>query len=199
VSEALRLAGTHWRLSQLHLGIGTGGRCVPLGTKYLVNAMKQNGYDSPIGGAAIRLDKNMRVVIAEQVARHLEGYEEKSLILGIGYRPDFKDAGLSPGLAVVKHLRTSRIQVSLCDPLWTPGELEVLSPDTPIAFQPNAMFKVVILATAHTAFLNFPLDPSLWGRGQYVLDCTGAWSKHRELFKVYGVDYHVIGEPDWLT
>lgn len=199
VAEALRLAGTHWRLAPLHLSFGAGGRCVPLGTKYLNYAMVTSGYNPLVSTAAIKMDSAMRLCMAQQVARHMDTEEDRSLILGIGYRPDFKDAGSSPGLAIAEYLLQNKFPVSICDPLWAPKELESLAKGVAVAFQPNPVFKIILLATAHTVFLDLPKDPSLWMAGQYVLDGTGAWKKYENLFKQYGVEYHLIGEPGWIS
>jgi len=199
VAEALRLAGTHWRLAPLHLSFGTGGRCVPLGTKYLTLAMTEAGYNPLVSTAATKMDAAMRMCMAQQVARHMDTEEDQSLILGIGYRPDFRDAGNSPGLAIAEHLAENHFPVSICDPLWRPEELALFLKAAAVAFSPNPIFKIILLATAHTAFLDLPRDPSLWRAGQYVLDGTGAWKKYEHLFKEYGVEYHLIGEPGWIS
>src|SRR5260370_10532955 len=115
VAEALRLAGTHWRLTPLYLGFGSGGRCVPLGTRYLVEAARAHATPLNalmIGEEALTADDRMRMTIADVVRRV---HPSSVVVLGMAYRPDFRDMGLSPGLAVAQLLRKNR-SVSVHEP-----------------------------------------------------------------------------------
>lgn len=198
VAEALALAGTHWRLPLLHLGFGTGGRCVPLGTKYLVEnsnvGLTPNGRLA-IGEAAIDWDDDFRFLIAEIVHRNTKGRSRRALVLGIGYRPEFKDAGLSPGLDVARHLKDFGISAGVCDPLWSKEELRTLAKLE--VRPPSLMENAILLATPHKAFLELPLKENMWRPGMLVIDGTGAWRGFKELFKQRGIDYRIVGEPGW--
>lgn len=193
VAEALKLAGTHWRLTPLYLGFGTGGRCVPLGTEYLVKA---SGEKLQIGRQALEWDRRFRVHIAEIV----EKIEPKRvLILGLAYRPQFRDMGLSPGLAVATELRRRSIHTSVHDIMWTQEELQRLTgfPSVPIGEMKD--YDTVLLATAHSPYLELPNNPKLWRRGQVVLDGPGAWTTKRDRFEQRGVSYRQVGEPGWTV
>ena len=197
VAEALRLAGTHWRLTPLYLGFGTGGRCVPLGTQYLVRAAK--GW-LDLGKRALEWDEGFRALIADIVEKAMP---KKVLVLGMAYRPEFRDMGLSPGLAVAKHLHARRIFVRVHDTMWSPGELKKITGlrgDVSLASSTMMHeFDVVLLATPHKHYHVLPSDPTLWRRGQIVLDGPGAWSDQRHAFEKYGVIYKQVGEPGWMT
>ncbi len=207
VAEAARLATTHWRFSSfgsLYLGFGTGGRCVPLGTEYLVGAAQVHGLRSldailgalTIGEAALQWDEEFRRVVAVAAAGDRR---PAALVLGVAYRPDFRDAGRSPGLGVARQLAKFGAAVSVADPMWAPAELEALA-GLPV-WRPDhglAQFDVVLLATPHTAYRDLPLDPS-WRGGQRVLDGQGAWAGYRSVFDARGVSYRRVGEPGWLS
>lgn len=144
VAKALELAVTHWRFSSfggLYVGLGSGGRCVPMGPKYLI-----------AGGEGAERDKRP----VDEVVEYNVGLLERSLmveqditdasltmivdylfelngpadaremwvdltgsvlILGLGYRPDFNDFGFSPGLRLAKRLRaaTPKVEVYVHD------------------------------------------------------------------------------------
>lgn len=191
VAEALRLAGTHWRLMNLHLGFGTGGRCVPLGTKYLLESA---GDGLTIGREALACDENLRALIAESVAKKIGG--GRALVLGIGYRPGFKDAGLSPGLAIAQRLKALGSDAAVCDPLWTDDELARLT-GLPTR-QPSRHEDAILLATPHAEFLTLPANQSLWRAGQRVLDAQGTWKNHAPFFKSLGIEYAHVGGPGWM-
>lgn len=191
-AEVLRLAGTHWRLTPLHLGFGVGGRCVPLGTKYLLQGVTHNVL---LAEEVDYWHKRFPVVIATCVICNVKK-GGKVVVMGIGYRPDFKDSGLSPGLMVAKHLEAEGFEVAVWDPLWTKEELIDL---TGLAVRPPSTEEdAILLATPHTSFIPLPLDFSLWRKGQFVLDGSGEWRKYRDILKSNGVKYIQIGEPRWL-
>lgn len=85
VVEAVELAGTHWRLPKYFLnGFGASGRCVNLGSRYLVEG--SHGALT-LSAAASLWDIKMRSVIADVVLSWV-GPSRQVLVLGIGYRPD---------------------------------------------------------------------------------------------------------------
>jgi len=195
VREALRLAGTHWRLPQYHIGFGTGGRCVPIGTKYLLQATK--GL-LPIANAAIIQEATQREYVCREIRRHLNGLKgtKRVVVLGAGYRPNFKDIGGSPGVDIARMLFDEDWDVILHDPLWDPIELEKA---TGVPSGSVVMFdhrEVVLLATEHDAYKVIP-NRWKWNKRQLILDAHGAWSTYRSVFKVEGADYRIVGEPGW--
>lgn len=219
VAEAMRLASTHWRLASIgpfYLGLGgSGGRCVPLGTRYLVEAAARevarpptqrspfSGGGNPltIGEQAIEADQVMAEDVAS-VVDHAAGPaqgQRSVVVLGIAYRPGFKDAGRSPGLRVAKELVARGLTVSIDDPLWTSTELTKLT-GLPVAMGtlPLPVFDAVLLATPHEEYRDWPMCADLWRPGQLVLDGQGAWAAHRERFTVMGVDYRQVGEAGWM-
>lgn len=193
VARAVELACTHWRLMTIYLNAGTGGRCVQLGTRYL-----QDGSRQPTAGllnAAIDGEKLMR----ESAARALRARVKpgaRVLVLGIAYRPGFRDAGNSPGLAVAHALRDMGLSPSVYDPMWTERELETLC-QLPVSVPAVDGFDAVFLATPHTQ-LATPHGLGTWHAGQFVLDAQGAWAGHREHFAARAIEYKRIGDPGWL-
>ncbi len=197
VAEALRLAGTHWRIMPMYLGFGTGGRCIPVATKYLLEA---TDWHLGIGRDVVHWERTFRQAVAASVFRRLDP-GERVAVLGISYRPGFRDAGSSPGLAITKALLAEGVPVEVHDPMWTAEELrqmsgaEMISPDDPEWLHG---FRAVLLATPHEEYLGLPLREHIWRSGQFVLDAQGAWNGCRKLFDRYGVEYARVGDPGWL-
>ncbi len=196
VAQAIELASSHWRFASmgpLYIGCGSGGRCVPLGPRYL-----QHGTLNTITLAteSLRVDADMRVAVTDWIGR-LSKHQKSTVVCGIGYRPNFKDAGLSPGLDVARSLVKRGEAVSVCDPMWTFGEIEQLFDVHPVANPQGA--EVVLLATPHKQFAEWIKDDTMWHAGQVLIDAQGAWKQHRERFGLRGVKYVRIGEPGWNT
>jgi UDP-N-acetyl-D-glucosamine dehydrogenase len=209
VAEAIKLASTHWRfasLGPLYIGMGAGGRCIPLGPRYLIEAADRNRDQRithptlPLGQAAVDADDEAREAIARVVAAN--GCRSAA-VLGIAYRPEFRDAGRSPGLGVARALVERDIAVHVADPMWTVDELAtltglpVLNVADPASKHPSA-FDAVLLATPHEVYHDWPLRESLWRPGQLVIDGQGTWAPYRERLRDYGVDYRQVGMAGWM-
>jgi UDP-N-acetyl-D-glucosamine dehydrogenase len=213
VAEAVRLAGLHWRLPTYHIGFGTGGRCVPLGTKYLTYATERHSRSLSIGINAIIQDAVIRSQIADIAERESKDRQGCVLVLGLGYRPNFKDTGLSPGLAIAQDLDVRGVPVFVHDPLFTPDEVKEkfglhmrsglymrsTSGHDSSSTIPWDLISVVLLATPHPQYTSLSSTPSIWYQGQYVLDAQGTWKGQREFFEQRGIEYHQVGDRNWYT
>lgn len=176
--------------------VTTGGllvhNCVPLGSKYLLGAA---GEKLTIGKAVVDAEEEVRraaaVTMRNQVGHGLVA------VLGIAYRPGFRDMGLSPGLDVAKHLhKTGNVVIN--DPMWTDEELVAMTGLETMALDRLSDVSGIVLATPHEAYQQLPERAELWRPGQVVLDAQGAWREYRALFSERGVRYVCVGEPGWL-
>jgi UDP-N-acetyl-D-glucosamine dehydrogenase len=200
IAEVLRLVSTHWRfasLGPLYLGCGVGGRCVPLGSRYLTDAPNRRG-GLALAYETSEADTTFHLIIAEVVrcAR-----ARSALVLGIAYRPEFKDAGLSPGLAVAQRLAAKGVKTAVHDALWTQEELHALAGDSVTAVNTGFSFRdydAVLLATPHREYLDWP-EHVACRPGQIVLDGQGAWAMYSSFFRAAGVRYAQVGTPGWMT
>lgn len=207
IAEALRLAGTHWRLTPIHLNLGSGGRCVPLGTSYLVEA---SGGEFRMGLQAMSAEASMRETAAQIVDTWtnchtaVERQKKKVGILGIAYRPGFRDMGLSPGLDVARQLKTMGYDVAIDDPMWTPKELEALgfghweTRDRSIPGEVACAdwADVVILATPHKEFLDEKLLSELKSN-VILIDAQGALRSKAGWLALQEIHYIQVGGPGW--
>ncbi len=199
IAEAVRLASTHWRLIKgMHLNFGTGGRCVPLGTRYLVEAA---GAAFSIGEEADYFETLMRQKVAAAIAKHLPP-PARVLVMGMAYRPSFKDMGLSPGLDVARHLEELGYQVKVHDPMWSAEELETLTGLDAATDEVDdwyCRFDAIVLATPHSTYLeagSHGLGPHV-AKGTLIFDAQGAWKKFKPRFKEQEAKYIQVGTPGW--
>lgn len=203
IAEALRLAATHWRLPEYHLNIGTGGRCVSLGTKYLYTASRQ-APELTLARAAIEADRGFSAVVAEAIAARIPA-GGRVAVLGIGYRPGFRDRGESPGLRAAAACRDRGFEVRVHDPLYGGAEIAMLDGCRwePLELKVGAgggagleWGDAVVLATPHDEYLTLPAK-ARWRPGQFVLDAQGEWAPFRQFLAAAGVRYVAVGEPGW--
>lgn len=214
IREALKLAATHWRIPEYHLNLGTSGRCVPLGTKYMSAGASDGIYFPSISSAVNETNMNFRENVVEFIHTCVEHLDRANvLILGLGYRKDFTDIGLSPGIEIGKNLLqySDHIDVFCCDPLLDSTFIDDLDffvmYDNGDCFQrqTNTRFATwqdmdcILLATPHTLFMKYPHEDWRWKEGQLVLDPMGTWKGFQGKFKNMGVDYRIIGEPGWRS
>lgn len=196
VNEVLRLAGTHWRIPNLHLGFGVGGRCVPLAAKYLLEGSKAHDVFS-FAEYLIKSEYHFRAHVAD-VAHRLTTSGQTIGILGIGYRPGFKDAGSSPAqtISAVLRLKTSRRAVYITDPLWDIDDLMLDFPHEMIGI-PDRGTDLFLVSTPHEEYVT----PDFWSHvirpDQTVLDASGTLRSLQPLFSASGVRYIQVGSPGW--
>lgn len=188
VAEAVRLASTHWRFASfggMHVGLGAGGRCVPMGPKYLLD-----GAPAPAAAAVLRANVFGNYDVAATVAQVIVSYRPRPvsvIILGMGYRPEFSDVGGSPAMVLANHLDHQHMTVRTHDPFLDD------MPDADLATL-CAASDVVVLSTPHAAYSSLPVRVA-WRHGQLVVDARGAWRDFS--LRARGVDYRVVGEPGW--
>jgi UDP-N-acetyl-D-glucosamine dehydrogenase len=201
VSEALRLASLHWRIPTYYLSFGPGGRCIPLATRYLYRASAGSSHPLSIAKEVIKQDTIMRQTIANIAEQEWtnRGEEGSILVLGLGYRPDFKDTGLSSGLQIAQMLsRRQHLPVIVHDPLFTPEEVksQFSLNMIPLDNLDWGSIKIILLATPHSSYLTLPLLVA-WKSGQYILDAQGQWRQYTDQFVNRGVEYHIVGGKNW--
>ncbi|MGC5014973.1 UDP binding domain-containing protein [Streptosporangium sp. DT93] len=116
--EVLRLAGTKWNIGTFHPSFGTGGYCIPLSSRYLLQGAEEVGELSLLR-QAVETDDRMRVLVAEAVAGH-----GPVLILGLAYKGGIKVCTHSPTVRIAAELARSGVPFSVHDPLYDGDEIE---------------------------------------------------------------------------
>jgi len=199
INEVLALASTHWRIPRYYPTMGTGGYCIPVSSKYVVQGAEHPEYLS-IAKEAIRFDAEQAGFVADMTARHVKN--GKVGVLGIAYKADLKVHTLSPALAIIKSLSEKQIKVQANDPYYSPEEIKAITGVENFIY-PNEMktFKVLVIVPEHRLYTQTPKSIILKNlkKGQIIIDNTGAWDSLREEFKKKGVVYHRIGENGWCN
>lgn len=204
IAEAARLAVTHWRFESygsLYLNIRSSGRCVPQGSNYILNGSPQQ-RPSQILREAKHMDEEMPATIARLLtskARKRFGDGARAMILGIGYRPNFRDAGLSPGLHLAKELSLKNF---IHDPIFGFAEIAAMQPNAEIKRDLSdglLGYDIVVLATPHDVYLDLPFSQAWQPKDQIIFDPRGTWARFKPDFAKAGCELIQIGTPGWLS
>lgn len=208
VAEVAKLASTHWRfasLGALYIGAGSGGRCVPLGPHYLAEGGTDYHLSLTMIGAAISTERVISDLACSAILRHCADFwvHEKpsksvrrpAALLGVAYRPEFKDAGMSPGLRLAKRLGAS-VPVSIHDPMWTTDELAGFGFPA-ISLDDAVKQDIVVLITPHKRYVDLPETVPFKGN-QVIFDAHGTWADYKDIFQAQGSLYIQVGTPGWI-
>ena len=99
--EVLKLVGTKWNIETFHPGIGTGGYCIPLSSRYILSQVRDSSKLSLLR-ETVKTDDGMNRVVANSIKKR--GYK-KIGILGLSYKGDLKVSVLSKVIPLVKSLK----------------------------------------------------------------------------------------------
>ena len=100
IREVLKLVGTKWNVEAFHPGIGAGGYCIPLSSRYILSQVKNLNKLSLLR-ETIKTDDGMGKLIANSIAKR----GLKSIgVLGLSYKGDLKVSVLSKVIPLIKPL-----------------------------------------------------------------------------------------------
>lgn len=132
-------------------GAGVGGHCIAVDPYYLIHRAKAYGFDHKFLQTARDINNSMPRYTVNLLLKALKNVKlnQKDVflgILGLAYKPDISDTRESPGLEIVKIIKTQKINYEVFDPyvqkLSTVRSLDDLLKKS----------NVLILATAHSQF-----------------------------------------------
>ncbi|RGP77368.1 nucleotide sugar dehydrogenase [Fusarium longipes] len=178
VTEAFALAATHWRLGNhtYFPSLGTGGHCVPLANKYLIQGA-QRPEQLSIAAQSIHYND----INPAGVAGYVKGRLEPGgcvAVLGICFRGDIREHTESPHLKFARELVKLGVSVAVHDPYYSEDELKDICGGGSLRF-PQDLRKFDFL-------------------GQSILDNQGIWEALSEDAKDLGISYRRVGRVDWL-
>ena len=101
----------------LQAGIGFGGSCLPKDLRALISSAHALGWSPPALEAALKVNDDQILVIAEKLYQRIDGLEGKKVaILGLTFKPDTADFRDSPAMALAHHLSAEGVDVRATDP-----------------------------------------------------------------------------------
>ena len=189
--EVLKLVGTKWNVEAFHPGIGAGGYCIPLSSRYILSQVKNINKLSLLR-ETIKTDDGMGKLIANSIAKR--GLK-KIGILGLSYKGDLKVSVLSKVIPLIKHLTKKRLKVKLYDPYFSKKEIYEATKVKVFNFPkdlPN--FDCLIISVDHKQFkIPKKILENHIKNCKLIIDHDGAWKKYN-----LKNNYHLSGDDGWL-
>ena len=191
IREVLKLVGTKWNIETFHPGIGTGGYCIPLSSRYILSQVKNINKLSLLR-ETIKTDDSMTQVVANSIKK--KGFK-KIGILGLSYKGDLKVSVLSKVIPLVKLLVKKKLKVKLFDPYFTKKEIRnAVNVDT-FKF-PNGLseFDCLVVTVDHKQFrIPEKILKKYLKNCKLIIDHDGAWKKYS-----LKNNYHLSGDNGWI-
>jgi nucleotide sugar dehydrogenase len=195
--EVLRLVGTKWNVGVFHPSFGSGGYCIPLSSKYVLEGAEKPEYLT-ILKETVSTDNMMPEIVADRIADR----EFRSTgILGVSYKGDLKVHVLSPALRISKRLIERGVNVKMNDPYYTPEEIKRLTGAETFSF-PDGLseFECIVIVAGHRLYKAVP-EAKLLG---HLKNCKLVLDNLEETWRTFdwpstGIEYHIAGDSNWLA
>ena len=191
--EVLKLVGTKWNVGTYHPGFGTGGYCIPLSSKYVLNEVK-NKSKLTLLRETIKTDNNINILIAKSLIK--KGYK-KIGVLGLSYKGNLKVAILSPVIPFIQHLKSKGISVNVFDPHYSKKEInEIVGVNSFNYPEDLSKFDCIVITTNHKEFKTNSRKLIKYLKNcNFILDNMKVWEK---INFPQNIDYKISGEKNWL-
>ena len=191
IREVLKLVGTKWNVEAFHPGIGAGGYCIPLSSRYILSQVK-NANKLSLLRETVKTDDGMSKLIANSIAKR--GLK-KIGVLGLSYKGDLKVSVLSKVIPLIKFLIKKKIKVKLYDPYFSNKEIYDAARVKTFSFPkdlPN--FDGLILSVDHKQFkIQKKILEKYLKNCKLIIDHDGAWKKYN-----LKNNYHLSGDRGWI-
>ncbi len=191
IREVLKLVGTKWNVETFHPGIGAGGYCIPLSSRYILSQVK-NVKKLSLLRETIKTDDGMSKSISHSIAK--KGLK-KIGVLGLSYKGDLKVSVLSKVIPLVESLIKKKLKVRLCDPYFTNKEIYNAVKVKTFNFPKDLpKFDCLIVTVDHKQFkIHKKVLYKYLKNCKLIIDHDGAWKK-------YGLknNYYLTGDREWI-
>jgi UDP-N-acetyl-D-galactosamine dehydrogenase len=154
--EVLLASGTKWNFLPFRPGL-VGGHCIGVDPYYLTHKAQEIGYHPEMILAGRRLNDNMALYVAGEVARlmtsrriHVKG--AKVLVLGLTFKENCPDIRNSKVVDVVRELEKFGAQVDVHDPWVDAREAQHEYGIRPVKAPKARSYDAVVLAVGHQQF-----------------------------------------------
>ena len=191
IREVLKLVGTKWNIETFHPGIGAGGYCIPLSSRYILSQVKSLNKLSLLR-ETIKTDDGMSKSITNSIVKR--GLK-KIGILGLSYKGDLKVSVLSKVIPLVKSLKNKKLQVRLFDPYFSYKEIHKAIKVKTFNFPKDlSQFDCIIVTVDHKQFkIKKQILEKYLKSCKLIIDHDGAWKKYN-----FKNNYHLSGDSGWI-
>jgi len=194
--EVLKLVGTKWNVNVYHPSFGSGGYCIPLSSKYVLEGAEKPEWLTLLKDT-VETDSKLPEIIADRITDR--GFKNIG-ILGLSYKGDLKVHVLSPAIRLSKRLREREAKVNINDPYYTTEEIKRISGTQTFGF-PEGLheFDCVVIVAGHRIYKAVS-EAKLVG---YLKNCKLVLDNLEETWKEFdlqsaGIEYHAAGDSAWL-
>ena len=191
IREVLKLVGTKWNVEAFHPGIGAGGYCIPLSSRYILSQVK-NKTKLSLLRETIKTDDGMGKSIANSIVK--KGLKRIG-VLGLSYKGDLKVSVLSKVIPLIKSLIKKKLKVRLFDPYFSDKEIYNAAKVKTFKFPkdlPN--FDCLIVSVDHKQFkIPKKILEKYLKNCKLIIDHDGAWKKYN-----LKNNYHLSGDHGWI-
>jgi len=194
IREVLKLVGTKWNVEAFHPGLGAGGYCIPLSSRYILSQVKNISKLSLLR-ETIKTDDSMGKLIANSIAK--KGFKNIG-VLGLSYKGNLKVSVLSKVIPLVKFLIKKKLKVRLFDPYFSKQEIYDAVKIKTFNFPKDLTgFDCLIVAVDHKEFkISSKKLNRFTSNLKFILDNMGVW-KDNKLNKL--IEYHISGDKNWIN
>jgi UDP-N-acetyl-D-galactosamine dehydrogenase len=154
--EVLKAAGTKWNFLPFRPGL-VGGHCIGVDPYYLTHKCQQVGYHPEMILAGRRINDNMGLYVAGEVARlmmkrrlHVSG--SRILVLGLAFKEDCPDVRNTRVVDVVREFESYGAEVDVHDPWVDPTDVQREYGLSPIETPAARTYDAIVLAVAHRQY-----------------------------------------------
>ena len=191
IREVLKLVGTKWNVEAFHPGIGAGGYCIPLSSRYILSQVKNTNKLSLLR-ETIKTDDGMGKLIANSIAK--KGFKRIG-VLGLSYKGDLKVSVLSKVIPLVKFLIKKKLKVRLFDPYFSKKEIYEAAKVKTFNFPKDlSNFDCIIVSVDHKQFkIPKKILEKYLTKCKLIIDHDGAWKKYN-----LKNNYHLSGDHGWI-
>ena len=191
IREVLKLVGTKWNVEVFHPGLGAGGYCIPLSSRYILSQVKNRSKLSLLR-ETVKTDDSMGKLIANSISK--KGLKNIG-VLGLSYKGNLKVSVLSKVIPLVKFLIKKKLKVRLFDPYFSKQEIYKAVKIKTFNFpQDLTRFDCLIVAVDHKQFkIQKKVLEKYLKNCKLIIDHDGAWKKYN-----LKNNYHLSGDHGWI-
>jgi nucleotide sugar dehydrogenase len=194
--EVLKLVGTKWNVNVYHPSFGSGGYCIPLSSKYVLEGAEKPEWLTLLKDT-VETDSRLPEIVADRITdRGLKNIG----VLGLSYKGDLKVHVLSPAIRLSKRFIERGVRVKVNDPYYTTEEIKRIAGTETFTF-PNDLpdFDCIAIVAGHRIYKAVPQSKLL----SYLKNCKLVLDNLEETWRGFdlrsaGIEYHVAGDSEWL-